>query len=98
MSTKKSKYSSWHGSGVYARDMRATKDPEPQVGKHRSSKNTRKWCKGKVGKEHKGIWVVESNRTTPRWFTLVCENCNKHLDYCWPFSHRIVKCKCGFHK
>lgn len=41
---------SWKASGVQRRDARQIKD-NPQV-KHPGKKDTKRWCKGKVGREH----------------------------------------------
>lgn len=36
---------------------RPSQPPAPDVPKHRSSKDTRSWCKGKVGRPHVPVWV-----------------------------------------
>ena len=65
------------------RDERATRAPEGRA-KHRAKKNTKKWCKGVEGREHKpecqkgpeiGKWYLED------WRFLVCTTCGKQLDY-----------------
>lgn len=58
--------------------------------KHRAKKNTRKWCKGKVGKEHAPRWGRSQQLgwiRNPEDWTLVyaCQNCGKHLDFYVPW-------------
>ncbi len=74
------------------RDERQTKVPNirPPSG---SSKNTRKWCRGKVGVPHKPKCVRYDeyenqhgeSRWTKGWKVLVCESCGKELDHWWPY-------------
>ena len=47
---------------------------------HRSKKNTKRWCKGKVGREHvPGEWGTR--RGMHYWWEKPCQNCGKILDY-----------------
>lgn len=84
------------------RRERSAKDPDPQVPKHGAKKDTRQWCKGKVGREHKPEWVRTHmgwpfhNDAKP-WYTLACKACGKHLDRCWPWLGE-PECKCGHHE
>ncbi len=55
-------------------------DIEP---KHRSKKNTRKWCKGKVGVEHVGKWTKTVKWTVNNYYQKRCIHCNKVLEYWW---------------
>ena len=90
--------SSWHASGVIARDARATKTPEPSPTPHKSRKDTKRWCKGIVGREHKAEW--QENRRYPwGWYAFVCTACRKELDYCRPIKWSGGKdpCKCDHH-
>lgn len=43
----------------------------------RRKKNTRRWCRGKVGDEHSRVWV---NRFSD-WKQEVCEKCGRHFGY-----------------
>ena len=81
---------SWHASGILARDARHEKT-EKQVPGHRAKKDTKRWCRGKVGREHEGEWkgYDEVNNTTPSNASrhrnlryLVCKRCQRHIDYC----------------
>lgn len=63
-------------------------DYEPMP--HRSSKKTKKWCKGKVGTSH----VFETQRypknyTRPFADIEVCINCGKHGDMTWDYHKEI---------
>jgi hypothetical protein len=59
----------------------------PEVPKHQSKKNTRKWCKGKVGVLHQPKWRAwtklpyrgKVDDSTSLEF--VCERCGKSLDF-----------------
>lgn len=64
-----------------------------------NSKNTRLWCKGKVGCEHQKAWKPGIGHFSD-WFTLTCEICGKKFDYCYRlFSgwRKGWECKCGNH-
>lgn len=84
--------SDWKERSIKRRDERQTKVPNirPPSG---SSKNTKKWCRGKVGVPHKPKCVSYhewENRGEPQgwskdWKVLVCEACGKELDTWWPY-------------
>lgn len=96
MSTsKKDGAISWKVGSAIARDTRATKDPGTQVAKHSSKKDTRKWCRGKIGREHKPRWVSDHNKHYSSASIYECSVCKKHIEYCWPWGKS--KCKCGLH-
>jgi hypothetical protein len=81
MATLSEDNSSWKASGIQRRDFRSTKNgPEIPKGSKRK-KNTKKWCKGIEGREHKVIHWVEKNR----WGSYVdkCENCGKEMKHYW---------------
>lgn len=73
--------SSWRASGILVRDERWDKST-PEVPKHKGNKkkNTRKWCKGKVGIEHVPH-IVEFEYYTAYFIYDVCKNCGKRLKY-----------------
>lgn len=58
---------------------------EEPVDRHigRKKKKTGKWCKGKVGTEHKGKWTIEKRYSFSKsvWYTKVCMVCKKNLNY-----------------
>lgn len=64
-----------------------------------NSKDTKLWCKGKIGREHVKEWRT-SNKHNHRvkWMELLCVNCEKRFDYCCEWlAGRGEVCKCGFH-
>lgn len=50
---------------------------EDEIPKHRSSKNRRKWCKGREGIEHKPVWEGTEYRALMNY---TCQTCRKVLD------------------
>lgn len=65
------------------RDERHT-DPIPRQG---NAKNTKKWCRGVVGRTHNPEWVnyAEAKNVSGRifgdWRIYRCQNCGRELDY-----------------
>lgn len=53
---------------------------DDDIPKHRSKKNTKKWCKGKEGKLHSPVWVKSTKYLNFDWLEYTCSNCNKVLD------------------
>ena len=90
----------WNESGIIRRDARQTivREIRPPG---RSGKDIRKWCRGKIGVEHKPVCMAygdlkNTTGTTPisrEWRVLVCTECDKHLDhwYPWPWGRRREK-------
>ena len=80
---------SWHASGVLARDARHVKT-EQQVAGHRAKKDTKRWCRGRVGKEHDlewvNFWAHRQNREYQpgdgNWWMSICKRCEKHIESC----------------
>ena len=56
---------------------------DDEIPKHRSKKNTRKWCKGKEGKVHKPIWEEDAKRSWSKsiWLIYRCTECFKEIEY-----------------
>jgi hypothetical protein len=74
----------YRASGLRARDARHVHNG-PSVPKHRSGKNTRRWCGGKVGREHKSTCMVKRTwNDKVRWYVLACTECGKELDHYYP--------------
>jgi hypothetical protein len=74
----------WKKSAVDRRDARNTKSPEVPV-RNKSKKNTRIWCKGKIGEKHvtKCVDYVGTKKTSKyakNWRILVCTVCGKELE------------------
>lgn len=75
--------SSWKASGIKRRDFRHTHDG-PEVPRHQGKKNRRKWCRGKVGREHQLVRVRAS-----RWIDNdVCTECGKQVNWYFFFPGR----------
>ncbi len=61
---------------------------DDEVPKHRNSRKTRRWCKGKVGVEHKPKCVdyqavkrwAGAHVALKDWKLLICTVCGKELD------------------
>lgn len=83
--------SEWRERANKRRDERQTKVPviRPQSA---SGKNTKRWCRGKTGREHNPVCVdyneLKKADHYTGWKVLVCETCNKHLDHYWPSPFR----------
>lgn len=70
---------SWHAGGVIRRDERATKVDD----QHRpvsGRKDTRKWCGGKVGREHElAVFERKWSFSTSAWHERCCTRCGKEF-------------------
>lgn len=81
----------WKETAAERRDARATKDElrDKPVNK---KKNTKKWCRGKEGKEHDSVCMSYSDIKRPgttygrEWKVLICKNCGKELETYYPFG------------
>ena len=62
--------SEWQENALERRDFRATKNG-PEVAPHRSKKDTRRWCRGKVGREH--VW--ETRHDHSMWLAFCIDRC-----------------------
>jgi hypothetical protein len=54
---------------------------DKEVPKHRSSKDTKRWCRGKLGTEHDyqyAEWRLAGFRPGVVYSHLVCTQCGKH--------------------
>jgi DNA-directed RNA polymerase subunit RPC12/RpoP len=73
-----------------------TKDDE--IPKHRSKKNTKKWCKGKEGKMHQPIWEKNDKFHWSKsiWLVYRCQVCSKEIDnyYQGKFLNRDNEYEC----
>lgn len=80
--------SEWRERANRRRDQRQTKLPAIRA-PSASKKDTKKWCRGKVGVEHKPVCVAyddhkRSSLRVSEWKILLCSTCKKELDYWWP--------------
>jgi hypothetical protein len=91
--------SDWNERAVKRRDARHTKGPDDKIKPTPAKKNTKKWCRGKVGIEHKPVCrdYSEVKRTGLEmfgrkvnlykgWKLLVCAACGKELATYYPFG------------
>ena len=85
---------SWNAGGVIHRDNRHDHSVDGATGSAKK-KNTRKWCKGILGRHHVPIWSVSKHG---RWrnpqapvMEVVCENCSKCFETDWGFLGRPKK-------
>ena len=75
-----------------------------------NKKDTRRWCKGVVGREHVKEWksfadiphadrIVNGEHVFNDWFELVCTVCGKEFDCCYftEWRRKRFTCKCGKH-
>lgn len=86
--------------------VNVVKDP-PAAPRHRSRKDTKRWCRGKVGVEHRYEWVRDERRDyahalrgerTPdekMWWHRRCSECLREAEYCAGF---FGECICGRHR
>lgn len=64
---------------------------DSEVGKRHSNKDTRRWCKGIVGRAHKPECTpylpapVAAQCSANHWRNLTCSACGKVLKRYWPF-------------
>jgi hypothetical protein len=91
--------SEWKQNAAARRDARHAKDPGTRPVAI-SSKNTKKWCRGKTGVEHKGVCrdyagvkglvplgdSTSVQRLYKGWKVLVCTECGKELATYYPTS------------
>lgn len=83
--------SEWRERANKRRDQRQAKLPaiRPPGG---SNKDTKRWCRGKVGREHKPVCIdyndIKKVNYFKGWKVLVCEVCQKQLDHYWPSPFR----------
>lgn len=81
--------SDWRERANKRRDERQTKVPNIRA-PNGSRKDTKRWCRGVVGREHKPVCVSynelkHSDASYPKeWRVLVCETCRREMDYYWP--------------
>lgn len=73
-----------------------------------SKKDTKHWCKGKIGREHKLAWIDHPGFMLTEWQRdhnieplklKRCSTCGKHFDVCWNSTWRNnSNCICGLHR
>jgi len=76
--------SDWKESAIRRRDIRHTAVPDAPVRTH-AKKDTRRWCKGKEGREHTAKCFALGTRGGRPRFELICTTCGRRLNY-WSSS------------
>lgn len=80
---------SWRLRGLKRRNERQTKIPDVRA-LSGSKKDTKKWCRGVVGREHspqcRSYNETKNYKLSNEWKILVCTKCGKHLDYYFPHT------------
>jgi hypothetical protein len=82
-------YKSYKETATERRDDRSAKDEIKEKPLHKK-KNTKKFCKGKIGKEHElevRNYSDLNKRSFPvnkDWKILMCKNCGEELDVYFP--------------
>ncbi len=66
---------SWRAGGILKRDFKH--DHSEPIARFHSNKNTRKWCRGKVGVKHEVIWRVEQGVFGRVYKTGKCLHCGR---------------------
>ena len=69
---------------------------DDETPKHRSKKNTNRWCKGKVGREHIPVWIKNNKYEFVKdaeWLDYACQECKKVIDswYSWKQTNKSEK-------
>jgi len=76
MATDRTNPNSWQSDSNRLKDFRSSKDgPEVTAGPRRK-KDTNRWCKGKVGREHDYTKYIPSHYFRDK-YDPVCSVCNK---------------------
>jgi hypothetical protein len=96
MATLSENGDSWHARGIKRRDFRHVKgDPEVPGSRNRGRKNTKRWCKGKEGREHDVRTYVENPHACSRDCSYRKENGGTGF-HPWGTNRRVTKCvACG---
>ena len=70
--------------------------------KHKAKKNTRKWCKGKVGKLHQPKWEQDLRplgyQSKSIWLMYTCQACRKVMDSWMQFETGIRDRDIGYER
>lgn len=82
--------SDWRERANRRRDERQTIVPLIRA-PSRPRKNTKRWCKGKVGVDHKPLCIDYPRIPVGGAKVLICEICHKHIEFYWPSPFRKIK-------
>lgn len=77
----------WRQGAARVRDARNVREPEKASVGGLRKKNTKRWCKGKVGREHKPECIIPNGRTpSDDTRVLACMACGKELERYWTWK------------
>lgn len=93
--------SDWKAGSIKRRDARSTKSPNEVPKPGPAKKDTKRWCRGKPGVEHRPVCRDYSEAKLTRfvahdghevklhkgWKLLVCTECGKELERYYPWGH-----------
>lgn len=68
---------SWRVEGANRRRNFRQAHDGPEMPAHQSNKDTKRWCRGVVRREHRYVWFYNDHVMFCRW-TRACEQCGKH--------------------
>lgn len=75
---------SWRAGGVICRDARHDKSQPSRPGRaSKKKKDTKRWCRGKAGVEHRPRWRQCRKAHFYERLVFACEACGKELDHWW---------------
>lgn len=80
MARVKRDHSGWHSHGLFIKYQSPSVGEKPP--KHKSKKDTRKWCRGKTGKEHilrRYFWHFGWTSKRSNWIRCKCIECGKEF-------------------
>lgn len=60
---------------------------DDEVPKYRTKKDTKRWCKGRVGIKHEPRWIADL-RFSSGAMVFACAKCGKHFDWYSPLFGR----------
>jgi len=84
---RKGKYVSRRKDGAEVRDARSVRPADEKGRRKPAKKDTKRWCKGVEGREHKPSWQPRNAAwAASQWRDFKCDACGKVLDTWWPFG------------
>ncbi len=87
----------WELENLTLSDVSPDTEPSSPAGRRKRRKDTKRWCRGKVGLAHVSHW--RPTRPGSENQVLACLTCGKQLDWCfhprWSFITRPCRCLRG---
>ena len=86
----------WELENITVTEALTDMEPVPMARRKRR-KNTKRWCRGKLGVPHRAHWRSSGSGVDSQ--LLACDACGKHLDWCfhprWSFWSHPCRCPLG---